>query len=150
MSLKSLLEAAVGSPHPETCTSRFRTEEKRPRPASLRGVEEISHRVFSYGTLRQPEVQRALYGREVVTVPDELPGYRLEWLRITDPEVIATSGSDRHPILRRASEADCVAGAYLTLDENELAATDAYEVEDYTRREVLLESGVTAWVYVGA
>ena len=107
------------------------------------------HRIFSYGTLRQPEVQRALYGREVATVPDALPGYRLEWLLITDPQVIATSGSDRHPILRRATPDDSVEGAYLVLDEAELAATDAYEVEDYTRSEVVLTSGVTAWVYVG-
>ena len=106
--------------------------------------------MFSYGTLRQPEVQRALYGREVVTVADALPGYRLEWLLITDPDVIATSGSDRHPILRSGGPSDSVEGAYLALDDTELAATDAYEVDDYTRREVTLESGVTAWVYVGA
>jgi len=107
------------------------------------------HRVFSYGTLRQAQVQRALYGREVLTVADALPGYRLEWLLITDPEVISTSGSDRHPILRRGTAADAVDGAYLELDDAELAATDAYEVEDYQRVEVTLASGVTAWVYVG-
>lgn len=45
------------------------------------------HRVFSYGTPRQPEVQRALYGREVPTVRDALLGYRVDGLHITDPEV---------------------------------------------------------------
>lgn len=107
------------------------------------------HRVFSYGTLRQVEVQRALYGRAVPTAPDALPGYRVDWLTISDPEVVATSGSDRHPILRVGSATDSVEGAYLELDATELAATDAYEVKDYTRQEVTLSSGTTAWVYLG-
>jgi gamma-glutamylcyclotransferase (GGCT)/AIG2-like uncharacterized protein YtfP len=107
------------------------------------------HRVFSYGTLRQSTVQRQLYGREVPTTSDALPGYRIDWLRITDPAVIATSGSDRHPILRRGADSDLVAGACLELDDAELAATDAYEVDDYARHEVRLASGLTAWVYLG-
>lgn len=107
------------------------------------------HRVFSYGTLRRPQVQQALYGRMVATVDDALPGFRIDWLKITDPDVIATSGSDRHPILRRGTDRDSVSGAYLELDAAELAATDAYEVDDYSRHEVTLRSGVTAWVYLG-
>lgn len=108
-----------------------------------------AHRVFSYGTLRLPQVQQALYGDVVATVPDVLPGYRVDWLRITDPDVLAKSGTDRHPILRRGSADDRVEGAYLELDDAGLAATDAYEVDDYTRHEVTLESGVRAWVYLG-
>lgn len=104
--------------------------------------------VFSYGTLRQANVQKSLYGREVPTIQDELPGYRLDWLTITDPDVIATSGSDIHPILRKGSELESVSGAYLELTESELAATDAYEVDDYVRRKVTLLSGNVAWVYL--
>lgn len=105
------------------------------------------HRLFSYGTLRQPDVQLSLFGRVVATVDDALPGYRLEWLRITDPSVIATSGSDRHPILRRGTPSDHVDGAYLELTDDELAAADDYEVDDYRRTAVTLTSGVPAWVY---
>jgi gamma-glutamylcyclotransferase (GGCT)/AIG2-like uncharacterized protein YtfP len=108
------------------------------------------HRVFSYGTLRQSDVQRALYGREVPTVADALPGFRLDWLVITDAEVIATSGSDRHPILRAGGPDDRVEGAYLELSDGDLEATDAYEVDDYVRRVVTLASGVRAFVYVAA
>lgn len=104
--------------------------------------------MFSYGTLRLPEVQRALYGRDVPTVADALPGYRVDWLLITDPEVLKTSGLDRHPILRAGAAGDRVDGAYLELTDAELAATDAYEVEDYARRRVTLASGVEAFVYV--
>ncbi|MFT4226781.1 gamma-glutamylcyclotransferase family protein [Micropruina sp.] len=110
----------------------------------------MPHRVFSYGTLRQENVQRALFGRPVVTVADALPGYRLDWLTITDPEVIATSGSDRHPILRPGSATDVVPGAYLELDDHELAQADAYEVDDYVRTAVTLASGTPAWVYLAA
>lgn len=108
----------------------------------------MTHRVFSYGTLRQPNVQTALFGRPVVTVADTLPGYRIDRLTITDPGVIATSGSDRHPILRPGSAADVVDGAYLELDDHELARADAYEVDDYVRTPVTLGSGTRAWVYL--
>jgi gamma-glutamylcyclotransferase (GGCT)/AIG2-like uncharacterized protein YtfP len=118
------------------------------RPAPTRGDV---HRVFSYGTLRQTEVQDALFGRVVRTVEDALPGWRLDWVTITDPEVIRTSGSDRHPILRRGTPEDRVEGAYLVLGyEWQLREVDRYEVADYQRIEVPLESGTTAWVYVAA
>lgn len=110
----------------------------------------MAHLVFSYGTLRQPDVQRGLYGREVPTVPDALPGWRLDEVLITDPAVIALSGSDRHPLLRPGTPDDVVAGASLELDDAELAATDAYEVADYARVAVTLASGARAWVYAAA
>jgi hypothetical protein len=108
------------------------------------------HRLFSYGTLRQSVVQVALFGREVTTLDDQLPGYRLDWITITDPSVIATSGSDRHPILREGNLGDAVDGAYLELTAAELAAADAYEVDDYVRAAVVLGSGLEAWAYLAA
>mgnify|MGYP001166037222 FL=1 len=108
----------------------------------------MTQRLFSYGTLRQANVQVVLFGREVVTVADTLPGYRIDWLTITDPDVIATSGSDRHPILRAGTATDVVGGAYLELSDAELARADEYEVDDYERRSVTLGSGVPAWVYL--
>jgi len=110
----------------------------------------MTHRVFSYGTLRQADVQSALYGRVVPTSADALPGFRLDWLRITDAAVVATSGSDRHPILRRGGAGDVVEGAFLELTDDELAATDAYEVDDYVRMPVVLASGVDAWAYLAS
>ena len=108
------------------------------------------HRVFSYGTLRQSDVQQALYGRAVPTIPDVLPMWRLDWVVITDADVIRTSGIDRHPIVHRGGVDDAVEGAYLELNDEELAATDRYEVADYVRRVVVLASGVEAFVYVAA
>lgn len=108
------------------------------------------HRVFAYGTLRQENVQQALYGRKVETTDDALEGWRLDWVNITDPEVIAASGAHRHPILRKGDAQDMVVGAYLRLTDEELATTDEYEVEDYSRIVVNLASGVEAFVYVAA
>lgn len=110
----------------------------------------MTHRLFSYGTLRQAEVQRELFGGPVPTTDDALLGWRLEWVTITDPRVLASSGSDRHPILRPGEAGDVVPGACLELDDAQLARADEYEVDDYMRVEVRLVSGLTAWVYVAA
>jgi gamma-glutamylcyclotransferase (GGCT)/AIG2-like uncharacterized protein YtfP len=110
----------------------------------------MTHLVFSYGTLRQADVQISLYGRQVPTTADALPGFRLEWITITDPDVIAASGSDRHPILVAGEGEEPIPGAVLELSDDELAATDAYEVDDYHREAVTLASGRHAWVYVGS
>ena len=107
--------------------------------------------MFSYGTLQQPEVQRATFGREVPGQPDAIVGYDLDYVTITDPHVIATSGSDRHPILRPTARVDAhVDGSVFEISEAKLAAADEYEVDDYRRIAVPLRSGASAWVYVFA
>lgn len=107
--------------------------------------------LFSYGTLRQGEVQRALFGREVRASDDELLGFRLAYLTIVDPEVIALSGSNVHPILVHTGDpADRVAGSVLELTPTDVEASDDYEVDDYARVAGRLASGRTAWVYVAA
>jgi gamma-glutamylcyclotransferase (GGCT)/AIG2-like uncharacterized protein YtfP len=107
--------------------------------------------LFSYGTLQLPEVQRATFGRELPGRRDAIVGYDLDQVTITDPHVIATSGSDRHPILRPSDRADAhVDGMVFEISETELAAADEYEVDDYRRIAVPLRSGATAWVYVFA
>ncbi len=110
----------------------------------------MTHVLFSYGTLRQPQVQRELFGRVVPTVPDHLVGHRVEWLTITDAAVIATSGSHRHPVIRPGDPQDTVAGHRLELSDAELECADAYEVDDYTRVAIRLASGLDAWVYMAA
>jgi Gamma-glutamyl cyclotransferase, AIG2-like len=106
--------------------------------------------LFSYGTLQQTEVQLATYGRELGGAPDVLSGYRLVPLTITDPRVIALSGKAVHAIARATGNpADLVPGVVFELTDAELAASDRYEVDVYARVEVALESGRSAWVYVG-
>ena len=111
----------------------------------------VSQLLFSYGTLRQRDVQLATFGRELEGYVDAIIGYDLDYVTITDPHVIATSGSDRHPILRPTDRPDAhVDGTVFTISDAELAAADEYEVDDYRRISVPLRSGPRAWVYVFA
>ncbi|MFD4439948.1 gamma-glutamylcyclotransferase family protein [Nocardia sp. NPDC058519] len=104
--------------------------------------------LFSYGTLRQPEVQRTVFGRELDGRSDAIAGYRLGTVTITDPAVIATSGSAIHPVLLPATGESGVPGTVFTVTAADLDAADFYEVADYTRVLLPLRSGAPAWVYV--
>lgn len=106
--------------------------------------------LFSYGTLRQPQVQRANYGRRLAGRADALVGYRLAPLAISDPEVVRISGKAVHTIACRTGDpGDVVEGIVFRLTAAELAATDRYEVDVYARVEVELASGTRAFAYVG-
>jgi gamma-glutamylcyclotransferase (GGCT)/AIG2-like uncharacterized protein YtfP len=114
-------------------------------------MPERTQLLFSYGTLRQREVQLSTFGRKLDGRPDAIVGYELDFVTITDPHVIATSGSDRHPILRPSDRAGAaIEGMVFTISEADLAAADEYEVDDYRRVAVPLRSGEQAWVYVFA
>ena len=111
---------------------------------------EASVPLFSYGTLQMPEVQRATYGRLLEGRPDVLTGYRLVPLTITNPEVVALSGEPVHMIACRTGDsADRIAGVVYAITPAELEATDDYEGDAYARIEVQLESGASAFVYIG-
>lgn len=111
---------------------------------------EVIH-LFSYGTLRQPEVQQSSFGRLLGGTDDALPGYRLGELEITDPDVLRTSGKQFHPIAEQSDDpADAIVGMVFEISQEELWAADAYEVSDYTRARARLASGVEAFVYVRA
>ncbi|WP_406386011.1 GDSL-type esterase/lipase family protein [Streptomyces sp. NBC_00211] len=112
-------------------------------------TESRPHILFSFGTLMDERVQTALFGRTVPTSPASLAGYTTRPLPITDPAVIAASGLDVHLILEPELGA-AVEGAVLRLTDRDLAAADAYEVDDYVRRRVVLTSGESAWAYLDA
>lgn len=106
-------------------------------------------RLFSYGTLQLPEVQRATFGRLLDGAADFLVGFAQELVEITDPDVLAKSGARFHPIVRPSGNVDDrVAGTVFEITAAELASADAYEVDDYMRVEAALASGLKAWVYV--
>ena len=107
--------------------------------------------LFSYGTLQQPEVQRATFGRLLDGEPDVLQRHRLGLVEIKDPEAVATSGLTHHlNIVPSGRAEDEVPGVVLQLTEADLAAADAYEgPSDYRRARVTLKSGREAFVYIG-
>ena len=106
-------------------------------------------RLFSYGTLQLERVQLSTFGRALHGTPDAMVGYRLEPMEITDPEVIAVSGSNVHTNLVLSDDpADEVPGTVFEITEADLAAADDYEVDGYERVSVRLRSGVEAFVYI--
>ena len=106
-------------------------------------------RLFSYGTLQLERVQLSTFGRLLNGAADAMVGCRLEPVEITDPEVIAISGTNMHTNLALSDDpADEVAGTVFEITAAELAAADDYEVDDYERVSVRLRSGLEAFVYI--
>ena len=107
--------------------------------------------LFSYGTLRQAEVQRATFGRLLEGRPDALPGFALSPMEIADPHVIAASGLAVHTIARPTGNPDDrIAGLVFRVTPAELEAADRYESGPIRRLAVRLVSGMEAFVYVSA
>lgn len=106
--------------------------------------------VFSYGTLQMPRVQRELFGRLVRMDDDALLGFETVPVEIDHPDVIEFSGSSTHLGLVPGDPLARIAGKLLHVTQADLPALDDYEGEEYRRVEVVLESGMRAWVYVAA
>lgn len=107
--------------------------------------------LFSYGTLQLEQVQLESFGRLLKGEADILYGYKLVSLKITDEKVLLQSQQDYHPIAIPSSDSsDFVKGVVFELTDAELQEADRYEVDDYQRILVTLNSGKKAWVYVSA
>jgi gamma-glutamylcyclotransferase (GGCT)/AIG2-like uncharacterized protein YtfP len=96
--------------------------------------------LFAYGTLRDPEYQRALFDRALAMRPATLAG----WMPVD-------AGGGYLTIVRAPGER--VAGDLLALDAAALATADAWEevpLYERIRTEVLVTGGAAApcWVYV--
>ncbi|MFW2405263.1 MAG: gamma-glutamylcyclotransferase family protein [Gammaproteobacteria bacterium] len=107
--------------------------------------------LFSYGTLRDEEVQIALFDRRLVGREDYILGYKEEIVRVEDPKFARTSGKAHHSILRKSErETDRVKGMAFEVTDAELEVADSYEPAEYMRVIAGLASGGQAWVYVEA
>jgi gamma-glutamylcyclotransferase (GGCT)/AIG2-like uncharacterized protein YtfP len=96
------------------------------------------HFLFVYGTLLDPHIQMTVFGRVIEGTRDRLLGYKVikkKFLSGIYPAVLKSNSS-------------IAEGMVLTLSENELYRGDQYEGDEYTRVEVLLESGSVAWIYI--
>jgi hypothetical protein len=108
--------------------------------------------LFSYGSLQQPEVQLATFGRMLASEPGDLIGYDQSFVTIDTPAVVAACGRTRHANLTFNGQAECsVPGVVFDLTDDELARVDTYEaIFPYRRVVGCLASGGVAWVYVHA
>lgn len=108
--------------------------------------------LFSYGTLQDPRVQLATFGRRLEGRRDALVGYETSQVRIDDPSEVVATGLTHYQNAVPSSRADAsVPGMALEVTEAELAHADEYErPAAYVRIAVVLASGTPAWVYVHA
>jgi gamma-glutamylcyclotransferase (GGCT)/AIG2-like uncharacterized protein YtfP len=97
-------------------------------------------RLFSYGSLQEPAVQIATFGRVLSGQKDELIGFEPGTTQRANrllANVIRSAGNNRH-----------VPGMVFEVTEAELLAADEYERPDgYVRIVASLASGGEAWVY---
>ena len=104
--------------------------------------------LFSYGTLKQEQVQLDTFGRLLEGRPAVLLGYHISKLEITDEAVIESSGTNIHPILEYSGDLnDRVEGMVFDLTPDELKRADDYEVDDYVRSRAELLSKERVWIY---
>jgi len=97
-------------------------------------------RLFTYGTLQIPSVQKLLVGREIPMTADALPGFIKKNVLL---------GDEVYPILTPDPDGtNLVDGMVLEVTPEELRRFDIYETSAYKRIEVTLQSGGVAWVYV--
>jgi len=105
--------------------------------------------LFSYGTLQMEQVQLTSFGRLLHGEQDLLPGYTLKQLEIKDPEVLAKSGKQFHPIAVPSDDPSAgIEGMVFEITAEELQQADQYEVADYKRVPATFRSGKQGWVYV--
>lgn len=94
-------------------------------------------KVFVYGTLQDPNVQKKVLKRTCVLEEDLLTGYRKGQVQIngnTYPIAIVSKNNKVH-------------GKVLEATKEEVLLLDEYETAAYKRIRVSLASGQTAWVY---
>lgn len=95
-------------------------------------------KLFVYGTLKDAEVQKQVFGRVAGGVRDALEGYKKSEI-IIDGETYPVIAPDGGSV---------VEGMVIEISQEELKLTDEYETSAYKRIEVSLVSRTRAWVYV--
>lgn len=110
--------------------------------------EAVTENLFSYGTLRQEEVQLATFGRRLDGRPDRLVEYKLTMTEVRDQNFVAANCAMQRTVQFTGSASDFIEGIVFAVTREELERADKYEPLDYERVRVQLESGLDAWVYL--
>ena len=106
-------------------------------------------RLFSYGTLQDPAVQLATFGRHLDGSADGLPGYERGQVAVLEPDVLATGMTHYENAIFTGRSEQVVPGVAYEVTEAELVVADRYEAPaGYIRIPVTLAGGTAAWVYV--
>jgi gamma-glutamylcyclotransferase (GGCT)/AIG2-like uncharacterized protein YtfP len=96
--------------------------------------------LFTYGSLQWETIQQQLFGKKLRGSPDRLIGFRQKRQKLEGlyPIVYATGNPQ-----------ELLDGIVYEITKKDLQKADVYEGEGYQRIKTRLESGRTAWVYVG-
>lgn len=94
-------------------------------------------KLFTYGTLQVPEIQKSVFHRTTQGTPDALEGFEKHTMLF---------GAQPYPIIE-AKPGSEVKGLVIEVTPEELEAIDSYETAAYRRISVTLKSGTPAWVY---
>ena len=106
-------------------------------------------KLFSYGSLQLAPVQMDTFGRILHGQPDVLIDFKKETFRIKEDAVINSGELEEYPIISFTGNGDdVIEGVVLSVTADEMLRADEYEADEYKRISVILESGITAWVYV--
>ena len=105
--------------------------------------------LFSYGSLREENVQLSTFGKRLAGQRDELVGFEPSVVRIEDPQVAAALGKTHHAnVTFNGSDESRVPGMVFEISDAELVRVVAYEAAfSYARVAATLASGKRAWVY---
>ncbi|HEY8563551.1 MAG TPA: gamma-glutamylcyclotransferase family protein [Pyrinomonadaceae bacterium] len=107
--------------------------------------------LFSYGTLQKPETQLRIFGRTLRGQRDVLRGWKISPVEIKDEAFLGRGEAKRqNTLIVSETGAETVEGTVFEISAEELALADKYEPENYERFQVLLESGMKAWIYAAA
>ena len=105
--------------------------------------------LFSYGTLQEPRVQRALFGRALAGTPDALTGFVRGQVPVAEGDALNADLAHYENAVVTGRPGDRIDGTALQVSDDDLARADDYESPaDYVRVAVTLGSGARAWVYV--
>ncbi len=94
-------------------------------------------KLFVYGTLKRPEVQKAVFGKITKSSPDILSNFTRSKIKIDNIYPVITPKKDKF-----------VRGLVFPVNSKELKMIDEYETNTYRRQKFVLKSGIKAWVYV--
>jgi len=95
-------------------------------------------KLFVYGTLKNPEIQKYVFGRIADMKPANLEGYKKSIIKIS---------RNSYPIIIPYKKSS-VKGFVISVSKKEIKLIDTYETNAYRRKKVMLKDGILAWVYM--
>jgi gamma-glutamylcyclotransferase (GGCT)/AIG2-like uncharacterized protein YtfP len=95
------------------------------------------NKLFIYGTLINPKIQKNIIGHIIDGIPDILKGYEKSVIEIDN---------EKYPIII-PDKNKMVNGFIIEVSDDELRKIDKYEGVEYKRTEIISQNGISAWVY---